>query len=76
MQKHKKRKTCKKSNKIKKNTFAPAISTSYLFFNLSFAEVGNCQFTMHIDLISAQNPIVPAKTDKYFSSLRRQPAEE
>ena len=31
MQKHKKRKTCKKSNKIKKNTFAPAISTSYLF---------------------------------------------
>ena len=31
MQKHKKRKTCKKSNKIKKITFAPAISTSYLF---------------------------------------------
>ena len=31
MQKHKKNKTCKKSNKIKKCTFAPAISTSYLF---------------------------------------------
>ena len=30
MQKHKKRKTCKKRNKIKKFTFAPAISTSYL----------------------------------------------
>ena len=27
MQKHKKRKTCKKSNKIKNNNFAPAIST-------------------------------------------------
>ena len=33
MQKHKKRKTCKKSNKIKKITLAPAISTSYLFDN-------------------------------------------
>ena len=32
MQKHKKRKTCKKSNKIKKITFAPAISTSYLYY--------------------------------------------
>ena len=33
MQKHKKTKTCKKSNKIKKCTFAPAISTSHLFEN-------------------------------------------
>ena len=32
MQKHKKGKTCKKSNKIKKCTSAPAISTSYLLF--------------------------------------------
>ena len=34
MQKHKKNKTCKtckKCNKIKNCTFAPAISTSYLF---------------------------------------------
>ena len=30
MQKHKKNKTCKKSNEIKNCTFAPAISTSYL----------------------------------------------
>ena len=29
--KHKKNKTCKKSNEIKNCTFAPAISTSYLF---------------------------------------------
>ena len=36
MQKHKKRKTCKNSNKIKKNTFAPAISTSYLLPYVSF----------------------------------------
>ena len=35
MQKHKKRKTCKKSNKIKKITFAPAISSSYLLKNLT-----------------------------------------
>ena len=35
MQKHKKRKTCKKSNKIKKKfTYAPAISTSYLLRKL------------------------------------------
>ena len=30
MQKHKKNKTCKKSNKIKNCTFAPAITTWYL----------------------------------------------
>ena len=34
MQKHKKRKTCKKSNKIKKCTSAPAISTSYLLLSI------------------------------------------
>ena len=63
MQKHKKRKTCKKSNKIKKITFAPAISTSYLLnitldvFSIdpqdSFLEIGSVVGVLHIDLVGA-----------------------